>query len=165
MRLRKLRPEDAPLMLEWMHDRDAVTHLRGNFAEKTLEDCEAFIAASEQNPEQLHLAIADENDTYMGTVSLKHIDRQRGDAEFAIAIRRCAMGKGFKQFAMQQILLVGLQELGLQTVFWCVSPENQRAVRFYDKGGYRKAEAVGLDAGRYYEPNQLKSLLWYRVDA
>lgn len=165
MRLRKLRPEDASLMLEWMHDPDAVAHLQGNFTEKTLEDCKAFISASEQNPEQLHLAITDEDDTYMGTVSLKHINRQRGDAEFAIAIRRCAMGKGFSQFAMQQILQIGFQEMGLQTVFWCVSPENYRAVRFYDKGGYSRTEAADVDALRYYGPNQLKKLLWYRVDA
>lgn len=165
MRLRKLRAEDAPLMLEWMHDRDAVAHLQSNFAEKTLADCQAFISASERDPAQLHLAIVDEDDTYMGTVSLKHIDRQRGDAEFAIAIRRCAMGKGFSHFAMQQILMLGLQELCLKTVFWCVSPENHRAVRFYDKGGYRRTEANDVDALRYYEPEQLKKLLWYRVDA
>lgn len=165
MMLRKLRLDDAPLMLEWMHDRDAVAHLQGNFGEKTLEDCKTFIAVSEQNPEQLHLAVADENDTYMGTVSLKHIDRRRGDAEFAIAIRRCAMGKGFSQFAMQQILALGLQEMGLKTIFWCVSPENYRAVRFYDKGGYRRTEAADVSADRYYEPDQLKKLLWYRVDA
>ena len=27
MQLRRLQPQDAPLMLEWMHDADAVQHL------------------------------------------------------------------------------------------------------------------------------------------
>lgn len=165
MKLRFLEEKDAPFMLEWMHDEDAVAHLQGRFLEKKLEDCENFIKNSRKDGDQLHLAIADEDDTYMGTVSLKHLDRQRGDAEFAIAIRRCAMGKGFSRFGMEQILKKGLEELGLQQIFWCVSPENSRAVRFYDKGNYPRADAQTVDACRYYPPEQAEQLTWYCVKA
>ena len=34
MKLRKLRPEDAELMLQWMHDNSVVEHLGTNFAER-----------------------------------------------------------------------------------------------------------------------------------
>ena len=44
MKLRNLILEDAPLMLEWMHDKSVVAHLGTNFAEKTLADCQRFIA-------------------------------------------------------------------------------------------------------------------------
>ncbi len=152
-------------MLEWMHDRDAVAHLQGRFLEKKLEDCERFIENSRKDSDQLHLAVADDDDTYMGTVSLKHIDRQHGDAEFAIAMRRCAMGKGFSRFGMEQILNLGLNELGLRRIFWCVSPENSRAVRFYDKGSYPRADAQAVDACRYYTPEQAQKLHWYCVEA
>ena len=47
MYLRKLEPKDAPLMLEWMHDRSVVAHLGANFAEKTIDDCLRFISASQ----------------------------------------------------------------------------------------------------------------------
>ena len=70
MKLRKLCHRDAPLMLEWMHDPDCVENLQANFASKTLEDCERFVAYAQEPGEDLHLAIVDENDTYMGTVSL-----------------------------------------------------------------------------------------------
>ena len=36
MRLRQLRMEDAPLMLEWMHDYDVVSKLKTDFMSKTL---------------------------------------------------------------------------------------------------------------------------------
>ena len=164
MKLRKLEPKDAPRMLQWMHDSDAVVHLQGRFREKTLEDCLDFIATSQQTEEDLHLAIVNDADIYLGTVSLKHMDRQAGDAEFAIAIHPDAMGTGCAAWAMQQILETGLTELGVRQIFWCVSPENRRAVRFYEKGGYPRVEAQTVKAERYYAPQLVNQLLWYRVE-
>ncbi len=150
-------------MLQWMHDPDAVAHLQGRFREKTLEDCLDFIAASQQTEDDLHLAIVNNADVYLGTVSLKHIDRQEGDAEFAIAIHPDAMGTGCAAQAMKQILEKGLTELGLRRIFWCVSPENRRAVRFYEKGGYPPIEAQNVKAERYYTLKQISQLRWYCV--
>lgn len=73
MYLRALQEKDAPLMLEWMHDPSVVGHLGTNFMEKTLADCQSFIAWAQTAENDLHLAVADDDDTYMGTVSLKHI--------------------------------------------------------------------------------------------
>ena len=74
VKLRSLKPEDAPLMLEWMHDPSVVEKLQTNFAGKTLDDCLAFIAAAQENDRDIHLAVTrDGDDTYLGTVSLKHI--------------------------------------------------------------------------------------------
>ena len=129
MKLRALVQKDAPLMLEWMHDPGVVENLQANFAAKTLADCEAFIRSCSDTSENLHMAIVDESDEYMGTVSLKHIRQDRKDAEFAITIRACAMGKGVSAFGMREIIQIGLEEMGLNTVYWCVSPDNKRAVR------------------------------------
>ena len=73
MKIRNLSLKDAPLMLEWMHDPDVVKDLQANFAAKTLEDCRAFIESAQDTSANLHMAITDDNDEYMGTVSLKHI--------------------------------------------------------------------------------------------
>ena len=64
---------DAPLMLEWMHDLDVVKNMKTNFVSKSLDDCLLFIKQAQNTSENLHLAIADEANIYMGTVSLKHI--------------------------------------------------------------------------------------------
>ena len=159
MKLRKLQEKDAPLMLEWMHDESVVAKLAANFAAKTLADCQNFIAASQGDTENLHLAIADDADTYMGTVSLKHIDRAAGTAEFAITVRACAMGKGFSRFGMERILKMGVAELGLPAIYWCVSPANARAVRFYDKNGYARTNSVPATILQAY-PGDMP-LIWY----
>ncbi len=161
MKLRPLARKDAPLMLEWMHDECVVKDLQANFAAKTLEDCENFIRSCANSSENLHLAIVDEKDEYMGTVSLKHI-RPGIDGEFAITIRACAMGKGLSAFGMKEIISVGLHQLGLQKVYWCVSPDNKRAVRFYDKNGYPRVDVSTLNPVGYTQ-EQLRYYIWYAV--
>ena len=160
MKLRKLQAEDAPFMLEWMHDDSVVHDLRTNFSVKTLEDCISFIKMAQDTNENLHLAIVDENDTYMGTVSLKHITKT--SAEFGITVRKCAMGKGFSKFAMQNIIETGFKQLGLQKIYWCVAPENHRAIRFYDKNMFHRCLAPA-EAQNFYSAGEINHYLWYEV--
>lgn len=125
-------------MLEWMHDLSVTKDLQTDFSQKTIVDCERFIETSLCDKSNLHLAVADEHDIYMGTVSLKNI--MEDSAEFAIVVRKCAMGKGLSKYAMTEMLKIGMKELGLQKIYWYVSPDNKRAVRFYDKGGYQRMD-------------------------
>ncbi len=159
MILRNLEPKDAPFMLEWMHDKTVVAHLSANFAAKTLADCEGFIAASQDMTRDLHLAVADDRDEYMGTVSLKHIDRTHKTAEFAITFRACAQGKGYASWGMRAILEKGIRELGLEEIYWCVSPVNGRAVHFYDKNGYTRTDRVPQHILAAYDASMV--LQWY----
>ena len=137
MQLRPLAEKDAPLMLEWMHDESVVHHLSTNFQAKTLADCQRFIANAANDPA--------ENKT----------------AEFAVTIRACAMGKGYSQFGMAEILKRGVTQYGLETIYWCVSRQNLRAVRFYDKCGYMRTEQVPDTIRNAYTPEQLTDFIWY----
>lgn len=159
MKLRKLTAGDAPQMLQWMHDETVVSHLGTNFMEKTLDDCIRFITWANETETDLHLAVTDDSDVYMGTVSLKHI--HDGIAEFAITVRACAMGKGYARYGMAAILEKGIRELGLTAIYWCVSRYNHRAVRFYDKNGYQTTEQVPGSILAAYSAEQQKDLIWY----
>lgn len=161
MKLRRLELEDAPLMLEWMHDKSVVEDLRTDFAKKTMEDCVRFIENSWKDEENYNLAIADASDTYMGTVSLKNI-RQK-TAEFGITIRSCAMGKGYSLEAMRRILTYGFEEKNLDQIYWCVATENKRALRFYDKNGFQRVDAGVLDEIEGYTQEQIDAYVWYLV--
>ena len=159
MKLRKLRIEDAPFMLEWMRDETIVQYLRENFAEKTQEDCIRFINRSRDETESIHLAIGDDSDVYMGTVSLKHI--QQNTAEFGIALRACAMGRGHALYGMKMIMEYGYRIRGIDSVYWCVDPENKRAVRFYEKHEYQRCEAP--DQASEYTDEEKRRYIWYHV--
>lgn len=161
MNLRRLELKDALLMLEWMHDRSVVEDLRTNFLEKTENDCIQFIKWSWQDRENWNLAIVDDTDTYMGTVSLKNITET--SAEFGITIRSCAMGKGYSIWAMREIFKIAFESKNLELIYWCVSPNNKRAVRFYDKNQFERVDAGALDMIRGYTKEQIDAYVWYAV--
>lgn len=142
MKLRELEIKDAPLMLEWMHDESVIKYMQADFKAKTEDNCRKFISESWEDKENLHMAIVNDDDVYQGTVSLKHITDS--SAEFAIIIRASAMGKGISSVAMEQMLEIGFTTLHISEIYWCVSPENVRAVRFYDKNGYKRIDAAFL---------------------
>ena len=161
MRLRDLELKDAPLMLEWMHDESVVEKLRGNFKEKTLADAEKFILVSANKKNNIHLAIVSDEDEYMGTVSLKSIDRSNNSAEFAITVRKSAMGRGYSWWGMEEIIRLAFEEYGLENVYWCVSKKNERAVRFYDKHNFH--EAVDISSNILTRYKDVEDLKWYSV--
>ena len=107
------------------------------------------------------MAVVDDNDVYMGTVSLKSIDRETGTAEFAIAVRQQAMGKGFSSYAMKEIIKIGFEALNLNAIYWCVLKKNKRAVRFYDKNGYERTDVVEQKIFSRYSESVDKNYFWY----
>lgn len=159
MRLRRLEIKDAPLMIEWMHDKNVVEYFKEDFASKTIDDAEAFIRSSWDQKDDINLAIVSDADEYMGTVSLKHIEDL--SAEFAIVIRSKAMGCGYSWFGFQNIIKIAFDELELESVYWCVSINNKRAVRFYDKHKFHEiVDVPDRVLERYKGADDLK---WYSV--
>ena len=157
MRLRKLENKDAPRMLEWMHDKSVVEKLCTNFNDKTIDDCIMFIEHSCEK-DHIHLAIVDD-DIYMGTVSLKNINKEA--AEFAIAVHKDAMGKGYASWAMTQMLDKGFNDYKLKYIYWCVDCDNIRALNFYDKNGYLRVNAETIDISSHYSKEQISKYIWY----
>lgn len=161
MRLRELKLKDAPLMLEWMHDESVVEKLRGSFTNKSIDDCKNFIICSKNNKNDIHLAIASDEDEYMGTVSLKNINLEDNSAEFAITVRKSAMGRGYSWWGMEEILRLAFEKYGLESVYWCVSKDNERAVRFYDKHNFHETVDIPERILRRYDG--MDNLKWYSV--
>ena len=171
MKLRPLNIKDAELMLEWMHDDNVVHYLSKDFSKLTIEDCKSFIEAAvlmnkkgADNQESIHMAITDDNDEYLGTVSLKDIDREDKSAEFGISIRVKAMGCGVASEAMCQIIKVGFEDYGLDKIFWYVNTENKRALRFYKKNGYIAIEETDSRISKHVKTAENRKYIWFLVE-
>lgn len=139
MHLRKLEEKDVPLLLEWMHDGDVNRFFRFDAASMTEESTLAFVRAAGAREDELHLACAtapEDGDEYLGTISLKEIDKANGTAAYAVAFRKKAQGTGAAAFATREILRIAFGELGLRRVYLDVLGENPRARRFYEKCGF-----------------------------
>lgn len=159
MYLRNLELKDAPLMFNWMHDKRVTANLRSNFASMTIEDAENFIRSSWDDKDNVNLAISSDEDEYMGTVSLKHIEN--ASAEFAITVRYESMGRGYSWFGMEAIIEKAFKDYGLESVYWCVSRDNVRAVRFYDKHNFHEALDIPKRVLDRYDG--IGNLKWYSV--
>ena len=157
-RLRPLAEKDAPFMLEWMTDPSIAQFFRFDASKMTQAGCEAFIAAAGEQENCRHYAIVDEDDEYLGTISLKEI--RNGETEYAVSTRAKAHGTGAAMAATRRILEIAFEELNLNRVYLNVLEDNGRANAFYRKAGFQftHAEKNALEIR-----GQMKDLNWYEV--
>jgi len=167
VKLRPLCDSDAQYMLEWMKNPETEKCFIKDMKSIEMEDAIIFCrkAAKDalvgtENLKNLHLAITDADDEYMGTISLKNIDYAAGNAEYAISIRSKAQGTGMAAEATKQILFKAFSELKLHRVYLSVLSSNKRAIKFYEKMGFA-CEGVFRDCvikeGRYL------NMRWYSM--
>lgn len=156
--LRPLEQKDALRMLEWMRDSDVTRHLQIGGAGTTMEDVDRFIHEAQKKQNNLHQAIVNQSDAYLGSVSLKHINRERKEAEYAIALHPDAIGTDVAKCASEEILEIAFQELGLSRVYLNVLKRNTRAIRFYEKFGFQFTHESVLDVNGESLP-----LMWYEA--
>jgi diamine N-acetyltransferase len=163
IRLRELRATDAPLMLEWMHDKDFQKCFLKNMMQMTLQDAGNFCLDSKlpeniENGTSLNYAVTDDTDEYLGTISLKNIDVNSKTAEYAISMRKKIHGKGIATEATRLVLKKAFEELGLQRVYLNVLSDNQAAIRLYEGCGF---VCEGEFRQHLYKDGRYVNLKWY----
>lgn len=136
MKLRKLEKKDAELMLEWMQDIEISKNFQFDTKAMNLDKVKSFIEKSKIESENIHLAIVESDDEYLGTISLKNIDYKNNNAEYAISLRKRAIGKNVAFLATKLILEYAFDELKLEKVYLNVYSKNMRAIKFYEKFGF-----------------------------
>lgn len=157
--LRKLALKDAPFMLEWMHDREINCNFQYPFADMELEQVNKFIEGS-YTDENEHFAIVNEQDEYLGTISLKNISYTNASAEYAVVTRATAQGTGIAKKATQELINYAFKEKGLHKIYLNVLQDNERAIKFYEKCGFVK-EGVSIDAIKIN--GEYRNLIWYGI--
>lgn len=161
-RLRELKLKDCNGMLEWMHDPQINYLYTDKIKMATKESAEQFIADAFKMREAgttYHYAIVDNQDEYVGTISLKNIEKIAG-AEYAISMRRCFQGKGIASWATREILRIAFEELGINRVYLNVLSDNEHANQFYKKNKFRYE---GESKRCILIGQELKSLKWYAM--
>lgn len=157
--LRYLEEKDAPFMLEWMHDSEINCNFQADFASSTMESVLDFIHNS-FNDESQNFAFVDNDDEYLGTISLKHISHKNSNAEYAIVTRKKAQGTGAAMKATQELLEYAFEKLKLHRVYLNVLEDNVRAQKLYEKCGF-VYEGAFLDAVRIN--GTYRTLKWYGI--
>ena len=160
MKLRNLEEKDIEFIYEWMKDPTVNLYFRFDPDQVTLQSVAEFVKNSRDQTGTINLAIADDDDEYLGTVSLKNIDRINGHAEYAISLRSKASGKGVGTFATKAILDKAFYEIGLNRVYLNVLSDNIRAVRLYEKIGFKRE---GEFRRHLFLRGGYRDLSWYAI--
>ena len=122
-------------MFDCLKDADITKFMMIDSESITIEACADFIADSFNN-NNCHFAIVDNDDSWNGTISLKNIDYESKQAEYAIITPSYVHGKGFSYAATIEILEYAFYTLGLNRVYLNVVKDNIRANAFYKKVGF-----------------------------
>ena len=163
MRLRQLCIEDAEGMLEWMHDPTINCNFRFHAAAYNLEQAKDFILKAKdayKEGKTYHWAITEDGKEYLGTISLKDIDLENRNAEYAICLRKCAMGKGIAYEATQYVLEYAFTELDLHRIYLNVLSDNEKAIHLYERCGF---QFEGEWKEHLYLKGRYRSLKWYGI--
>ncbi len=159
--LRPLKEKDAPRMLEWMNDPDSTQFLRIGGKTYTIDDTLSFIKDAQDESKNFHRAIVNNNDEYLGTISLKNIDPCKKEAEYAIAMHPDARSTGAAFWATQMLFDLAKRILKLKRIYLNVLEENTRANKFY-----KKLEVTGLKTYKKTSTtinDCIYTMLWYEV--
>lgn len=157
--LRQLKVEDTEGIMEWMEDPSINCYYRFDAKSITYEKVIDFIENSFTDKCR-HYAIVDINDEYLGTISLKDIDLINKNAEYAIALRKKAIGSGIAKSATVEILQIAFVNLNLNKVFLNVLSDNHRAIHFYEKMGF---EFEGEFLEHIFLKGEYRNIKWYSI--
>lgn len=139
-----LRPEDSPLLFEWINDRALVT-LNAPFRPVSQDEHDAWFEQIRQREDVRIFAIR-EGGRLVGTCQLHGIHAVHRSAELQIRIgAAAARGRGVGTAATTRLLEIGFRELGLHRVQLHVFSTNESARRLYERVGFR-VEGVQREA-------------------
>ena len=157
IRLRAVEREDLPDLARWAQDWE-VMHFRGGYLPWPQEETERWyerVLDAQRNRREFRYAIEDEEGKLVGTVALEDIDWKNRSAELDIGIgEKDHWGKGYGTEAITAILDFAFRGLNLHRVWLTTSDFNRRAVRCYEKCGFRhegRAREALFQDGRYHD--------------
>lgn len=78
------------------------------------------------------------SDTFIGTVWLQDIHHVSGNSELAICMDRDHVGTGWGTDALRALLDFGFGTISLRRIWLTTSADNARALRSYEKLGFRR---------------------------
>lgn len=152
--LRPLEPEDAPVAATWFNDPEIRrTLLRQRPMSVHAE--EEYIAKANQGDGDVTLGIVIRaTDRLIGGAGLQQIDWKNRHACFGIGIgAQDEWNRGYGTEATRLMVGHGLETLNLNRVWLEVYEDNPRAMRAYEKVGFRKEGVLRQDSyrgGRYW---------------
>jgi RimJ/RimL family protein N-acetyltransferase len=137
--LRRPIAKDLPSVIRWYRDPEVARLTRYQTRQMTQAEVERFFDARMLAPDALAYSIVElASDRLIGFTTFSALDGDNGSVMFHITIgERDAWGRGLGTEATQLMLQLAFERLGLHRVGLAVFSYNTRAIRAYEKAGFR----------------------------
>lgn len=137
--LRPLEEGDIPTCLRWINDPEVNRTLSFYRPINELREREWFERLYRDDREIVLAIIVQGKDKHIGNIGLHGIDWKDRQAELGIMIgEKGEWDKGYGTEAVRLMLGYGFERLGLHRIYLRVYANNLRAIRCYEKAGFRR---------------------------
>lgn len=135
--LREVNESDFADMVRWMNGPEVLQFVGAEAGQVTLEvEQQRYAEALQPDYKHWRRSIEIEG-RHVGRVSLS-FDRTGKSGDLGVCIgEQCYWGKGYGTAVMAEVLRIGFAELGLNRISLWVFARNLRAIRCYEKCGFR----------------------------
>ena len=157
MRLRPMEEGDTDDVVHMRSEPSVVAQLFGD-EPPTRESHLRWLAAVRARGDRQEFMIVDRaSGRSVGTIGLSQIDRKHQRAEYGVLIGEAdARGKGLASEASRLLLDYAFTTLKLNRVYLHVFPENEAAVRLYERVGF---EREGLLRRHLYKNGRFRDVI------
>jgi len=152
--LRAITEADLPNFVVWLNDPEITQYLSIEPGKITLQGEREWLARISAPDASAHFWAITADGRMIGGCSLV-ADSTGQNACFGIHIGdKTCWGKGYGTAAVREVLRAGFAELGLHRIHLVVHTDNPRAIRCYEKCGFRYEglqRQARLKGGRWYD--------------
>lgn len=141
VRLRKVSNEDTELYHKWRNDMEVMYSTNLSLDVYSMETTKEFVdrVILGSHSAKSYIIVEKEKEIPIGIVALIHIDFKNRNAESIIDIgEKEYWGKGFGSEAFKLLLDYAFYEMNLHRVSLRVFSFNDRAIRLYNKLGFKR---------------------------
>lgn len=150
--LRSVEPEDLPHFYRWDNDPEIVALLGKKF--RSPHHCREWYRSRRSSLHHRVWAIVAEDGRLIGEVELAHIHWRSGSAELSICIgEKTYWDRGYGGEAVRLVAAQAFGGLGLRELYLRVYSSNRRAIRCYERSGFRTVGRLKRSR-RYAHPRQ-----------
>jgi RimJ/RimL family protein N-acetyltransferase len=137
--LRRHRPENLAAFQRWYRDPEISRLTRYRTEPMSSEEVERYFRARVLGGDTLSYAIhVAGTDRLIGSATFSQLDVANGSVTYHITIGEAdSWGKGYGTEATELMLELAFEQLGLHRVALAVFEFNRRAIRSYEKAGFR----------------------------
>lgn len=137
--LRHHRPEDLPSVRRWYRDRELARLTRYSLTPMTDDEIDRFFHGRLLSPESVAYAIdIRASGRFIGLTTFSNLDPDNGSVLFHISLgEHDTWGQGYGTEATRLMLGLAFDTIGVHRVSLSVFGFNERAIRSYEKAGFR----------------------------